>query len=195
MYIAHRIKSNEYKKLNLDGTNDDDWNKAIEILQSRFNARYLEPVNMLIECDERRKPLDRRYGFSILAICCLLIETLQAFREGLTDTKGKSKEMFINFLTKRKYFMTHFNKNQAEEFYYKYRCGILHQAEVGGDSLLWSVGMVNGKKADGTPYINRTKIFELLKEEIVLYLEELKNKNNRELRNNFKTKMDFIARK
>lgn len=55
--------------------------------------------------------------------------------------------------------------------------------------------MVKGEKADGTPYINRTKIHELVKDEVELYCGELENKDNLILRNNFKKKMDFIARK
>ena len=195
MYIAPNIKNDEYLQLNLDDENNPDWNRAIEIFSLRIKSRYLEPINFLIKEDEQRSPPERRYGFSILAIDCLLIETLQAFREGLTNTKGKSRDMFVNFLTQRKHFRQHFNKQQAERFYYDFRCGILHQAEVMGDSLLWSVGMVRGEKADGTPYINRTKIHDFIRKEIALYCDELKNRNNKEIRKNFKTKMDFIVRK
>jgi len=64
-----------------------------------------------------------------------------------------------------------------------------------GAWLLWSVGLLKGKKSDGTPYINRTKIHQCLKHEIERYSEELRDPKNSELRKNFKMKMDFIARK
>lgn len=195
VYIAPNIKNDEYLQLNLDDENSPGWNRAIEIFTLRIKSRYLEPIDFLIKEDEQRNPIKRRYGFSILAIDCLLIETLQAFREGLTDTKGKSEDMFVKFLTQRKHFKPHFSTQQAKRFYCDFRCGILHQAEVMGDSLLWSVGMVRGEKADGTPYINRTKIHDFIRQEIALYCDELKNKNNKEIRRNFKTKMDFIVRK
>ena len=195
MYIAPGITNDEYKKLNLVDNDSPDWERAIEIFKSRLSSRYLEPVDLLIKDDENRSPIDRRYGFSILAIDCLLIETLQSFIEGLTDTKGKSGSMFVNFLTQRQSFKQHFNKEEAKKFYEDIRCGILHQAEIMGDTLLWSVGMVKGKKLDGTPYINRTKIHELIKKEVDLYCNELKNKDNLILRKNFRRKMDFIARK
>ena len=194
MFIAPGITDNDYKNLNLDDSNSPDWDKAINIFKLRIESRYLEPVDLLIKSDEKRAPINRKYGFSILAIDCLLIETLQAFREGLTDTKGKSKRIFINFLTQRENFKKHFTKSDAIKFYEDFRCGILHQAEVMGDSLLWSVGMVYGKRGDGTPYINRTKIHELIKKEIKLYCDELKDENNSDLRKKFKRKMDFIAR-
>jgi hypothetical protein len=150
---------------------------------------------LLIKEDNKRTPVERRYGFTIFAIDCLLIETLQAFREGLTDSKNKSREMFVRFLTTSEGFRKHFSKDQATSFYYDFRCGILHQAEVMGPSLLFSVGLLKGKKADGTPYINRTKVHEYLKDDIQRYSEELRNPKNSELRKNFRAKMDFIARK
>jgi len=195
MYIAPDVTDEEYKNLNLDDNDSHDWDRAIEIVNLRISSRYLEPVDLLIKEDSNRCPIGRRYGFSILAIDCLLIETLQSFREGLTDTKGKSKDMFVNFLTQRKSFKDYFNKDNAERFYYDFRCGILHQAEIMGDALLWSVGMVKGEKSDGTPYINRTKIHELIKNEVDLYCNELRNKRSIDIRKNFRTKMDFIARK
>ncbi len=195
MYIALGVTDEEYKQLNLENNQSNDWDRAVEIFKIRIASRYLEPVNLLIKKDNDRIPIDRRYGFTILAIDCLLIETLQSFREGLTDTKGKSKDMFVNFLTQRESFKDYFRKDDAERFYCDFRCGILHQAEIVGDSLLWSVGIVKGKDFNGTPYINRTKIHELIKKEVDLYCEELRNNSKFNIRKNFRTKMDFIARK
>jgi len=196
MYIAPGIHRDEWLKLKLDDEKSSDWNRAIYIFNERINSRYLEPVDLLIEADNERSPLKRRYGFAILAIDCLLIETLQSFREGLTNTKGKSEEMFKKFLTSREGFREHFNNvDQAERFYFDFRCGILHQAEVMGTSLLWSVGLLKGEKTDGIPYINRTKVHEYLKNEVKRYSDELRDPDNSELRKNFRSKMDFIARK
>jgi len=195
MNIAPGVTDEEYKQLNLENDQSNDWGKAIDIFKKRIASRYLEPVDMLIKKDNDRSPTDRRYGFTILAIDCLLIETLQSFREGLTDTKGKSRDMFVNFLTQRESFRDDFKKDDAERFYCDFRCGILHQAEIMGDSLLWSVGSVKGKDFNGTPYLNRTKIHELIKKEVDLYCKELRNNSKFNIRKNFRTKMNFIARK
>ena len=195
MYIAPGIHRDEWLKLKLDDAESPDWNRSIEILAARIQSRYLEPVGLLIKADESRSPIERRYGFSIMAIDSLLIETLQSFRDGLTNTKNKSKEMFKKYLTEREGFRDHFDEKQAERFFYDFRCGILHQAEIMGPSLLWSVGLLKGEKADGTPYINRTKFHEILKQDFKRYCDELKYPANSDLRKHFRTKMDFIARK
>lgn len=116
-----------------------------------------------------------------MAIDCMVIETLQSFRDGLTDTKNKSKEMFEKFLTGREGFRGHFDKTQADTFFYDFRYGILHQAEIMGPSLLRSVGLLTGEKTDGTPYINRTKVQEILKDEVKLYSDELRDAANSKL--------------
>ena len=64
-----------------------------------------------------------------------------------------------------------------------------------GPWLLWSVGSLKGKRPDGTPYLNRTKMHECLKNEIECYCSELENPENAELRKNFRIKMDFISKK
>lgn len=196
MYIAPGISSDEYIALNLDDPASPDWTRAVTIFCQRILTRYVEPADLLVENDSKRRPAERRYGFSILALDCLLIETLQSFRDGLTDTIGKSKKMFRRFLSGRKSFREHFTEDEAVNFFYDFRCGILHQAEVMGPWLLWSVGSIKGKRSDGTPYlINKAKMHECLKKEIECYCGELKDAANADLRKNFRKKMDYIARK
>ena len=121
MYISPGVTDEDYKRLNLENNQSNDWNRVIDIFKTRITSRYLEPVDLLIKKDNDRIAKDRRYGFTILAIDCLLIETLQSFREGLTDTNGKSKDMFVNFLTQRESFKDFFRKYQ-KDFKKLYRC-------------------------------------------------------------------------
>lgn len=195
MHIAPGIHRSEWLKLRLDDGTSTDWNRAIEIFNERINSRYIEPVDLLIKKDNEQTALKRRYGFSILAIDCLLIETLQSFIEGLIDTRGKSQKMFEEFLTCSKGFCKYFDKEKAANFYRDIRCGILHQAEVIGSYLIWSVGDLMGEKKNGTPYINRTKFHKQLKIEVKQYCDELRDQTNLNLRKNFRKKMDAIARK
>lgn len=195
MHIAPGIHRDEWLKLKLDDTVSLDWNRAVDIFAERIKSRYLDPVDLLIETDQKLTPNERKFGFSIMAIDCLLIETLQSFRDGLIDTNGKSKKMFKRYLSENERFRDHFDENQARKFYDDVRCGILHQAEIMGDSLLWSVGPLKGEKLDGTPYINRTEFHKMLKDGFEQYCNELKDPTNSDLRKNFRLKMDFVARK
>ena len=86
MEIAPGIDASEWTKLDLSRTDSSDWKRAIEILRTRIEARYLGPVDRLIEDEENLPPWKRRYGFIVLAIDCLLIETLESFIEGKIDT-------------------------------------------------------------------------------------------------------------
>lgn len=128
-----------------------------------------------------------------MAIDCLLIETLAAFRMGLTATRGQSKAVFSDFLATRPLFNKHFTKFYAEQFYDEFRCGILHQAEIKGTSRVWSVGKVIDEDA-GRLTVNRTEFHKLVKREIESHAQELADTKNTDLREKFRSKMDFICR-
>jgi hypothetical protein len=106
----------------LQFSSEDDWQEAIKIFEDRMRGRFLDLVDMI----EHRQFA----GFTVLAIDCLLIETLQQFREGKPETpRSQSGDYFIRFLTTTS-FGKHFTANTADMFYRQIRCGILHQAEV-----------------------------------------------------------------
>ena len=193
MEIAPGINTSEWHALNLDDANSADWDKAINILHKRIKSRYLDPADILLNEDSQRAARERRFGFTILAIDCLLIETLQAFVEGREDTRRKSEQMFRNFLTGRASFKAHFSQSTAKQFYEDFRCGILHQAEIQGKSRVWSVGSL-ARVENGAMIVNRTEFHSRLKQEFQLYLADLRNPTNRQLRKNFRKKMSHIAR-
>lgn len=194
MQIAPGVDASVWGALKLDDPNGSDWAKAVGILAARIHDRYIEPVDFLIASEENKLPSERRYGFTVLAIDCLLVETLGAFIEGLEDTDGISMKTFRTFLRTRKQFATEFTTDDlANKFYEQFRCGILHQAESGGDSRVWSVGPL--LRVDGnTITVNRNKFHDYLKAEFQSYLTELHDSKNSSLRNNFRKKMNFISR-
>lgn len=123
----------------------------------------------------------------------MLVETLGAFIEGLEGTENKSKATFCKFLTTRPTFSADFNEGLAEQFYKEFRCGILHQAEIGGDSKVWSVGPLI--RIDGGKIIvNRNVFHDRLKAELREYIDDLRDPKNADLRSKFRKKMDFISR-
>lgn len=193
MEIAPRVPAEKWQALELDDPASPDWAAGVQILEARIHERFIDPVDHLIAAEDGKPILEKRFGFTILAVDCLLVETLGAFLEGLTDTKWKSEATFCKFLTTRPLFKQEFTQDRAERFYKEFRCGILHQAEIGGDSRVWSVGPM--LQDDGSRIIvNRNKFHEVLKTEFQNYLVELRNPANPDLRANFRTKMNFISR-
>lgn len=123
---------------------------------------------------------------------CLLVETLGAFQEGLKNTDGKSKATFAKFLSTSPGFRPHFTRARADKFYKEFRCGILHQAETGGKSRVWSVGELIHEDS-GRLTVNRTKFHEQIKADTESYIAALRDKTNAKLRANFRKKMNFIC--
>jgi hypothetical protein len=193
MQIAPGVNSAEWQALKLDDANSSDWEKAISILRSRIYGRYIDPVDQLILAEQSTPASERRFGFTIVAIDCLLIETFGAFLLGLGTTDGVSRDTFCKYLTTRPRFSGVFTEDLARQFYKEFRCGILHQAEVGGGSKVWSVGVLLWE-ANGKLTVNRNELHERLKADFEDYLAELSNPVNIVLRQNFRKKMDFICR-
>ncbi|MDP2505826.1 hypothetical protein [Oceanobacter sp. 3_MG-2023] len=192
MEIAPNFTAKQWKSLDLE-SNEDDWQKAIGVLCSRLSSRYLEPVDKLIEFEKKLKNSEKRFGFTVLEIDLLLIETLQAFKEGLESTDGKSKKVFVRFLKTSPYFCEYFHtKEQRDNFYKEFRCGILHQAEIQSSALVWSFGDMY-ERIEGMKVLNRNAVHEALKKDFADYIEKLKSPESLELRKKFKQKMDSVA--
>jgi hypothetical protein len=195
MEIAPGIKVEEWLKLKLNSNDSPDWEKAIEIFRIRIEKRYFEPVKIIIQNDSTRNPI---YGFTVLAIDCLLIETLQSFKEGWPDTysKEKQKKVFFNFLTSTKSFKSHFDKEKAIIFQDHYRNGILHQGEIKYNSIVTTSNkesLVSWNPTNKEMIINRKIFHDLLLKEFNNYIDQLKN-GDLKLRKNFITKMNYICR-
>jgi len=132
-----------------------------------------------------------------MALDCLLIETLQQFREGVDRTPPReSGRYFLRFLTDTS-FGRHFTNETAEMFYRQIRCGILHQSELEGSSrILIRENIPLVKYADDRKglVINRRLFHQQLVREFEAYVNKLRDPSNRELREKFRSKMDHICR-
>jgi len=192
MKIAPGIDAADWKRLNLDAPDHPDWGRGIAILEQRLRRRFTDVVEFLIADDEQRALVDRRFGFAILALDCLVVETLEAFRQGLLDTRKKSKDLCVAFLSQRPAFKPFFDEALAKRFYNEFRCGIVHNAQVFGTGLVWSVGPLVNREGDRIT-VNRTAFHEELMREFAAYLNELRQPAQSALRRHFRTKMNFIA--
>jgi hypothetical protein len=192
--IAPNASARDWAALRLDDPHSPDWPKAVQILKSRITSRFLDPIDFLLKSEVEKRPTEKTLGFVVLAIDCALIETLAAFTKGLLRTDGISKRTFSRFLATHPEFCVHFNSAKiAEQFYEEIRCGILHQAETGGNSRVWSVGPLL-RVDSGAITVNRSRFHDAVKAAYEKYYADLLDPSNRELRRNFRKKMNYISR-
>ncbi|HEY1686603.1 MAG TPA: hypothetical protein VGG19_17700 [Tepidisphaeraceae bacterium] len=93
-----------------------------EALHRRFTERYIDPVTPA--------PGKEMHGFTIMAISCLMIESLESFVQGWENSSSKSEAAFCYFFDSRPQFSIF--RGHFARFYKNVRCGILHQAETTG---------------------------------------------------------------
>lgn len=195
MEIAKGISNSYYKSLDLSNPSSQDWEIAAKIFEKRFFYRYIEPVDVLIKSEEHLPNSEKKFGFTVTAIDCLLIETLACFYCGLNETpKGQNKTIYIRFLTDPQTSLSsHFNSTSAKLFYEHIRCGILHQSETKKTSLIKAWGPII-KVENGGVVVNRTKLHDILKKEFQSYISKIGDPININLREKFRDKMSFICR-
>jgi hypothetical protein len=187
MRISPKYSVDDWKALTF--STEEDWQRAIDIFEDRIRGRFLKFINVI---------KDYKFsGFAVLALDCLLIETLQQFREGEPETPYKKEnEYFVSFLTETS-FSKFFDKNKAKKFYKQIRCGILHQAEVKKNSLV--------RKCKDEPLVRLTEDSKglivnrkLFHEQLVKVFEEylccLRDPSAKGQRDKLKKKMNYICR-
>src|SRR5947209_4424780 len=105
------------------------WRKAVEIFSDRIQNRFFKPVRLLQDSPETATA---GFGFAIMALDCLLVDTLQAFREGRVSGNQlqSTSESFIEFL-RRPGFRSEFrSRRPADDFVTYIRNGLLHDGET-----------------------------------------------------------------
>lgn len=142
----------------------------------RFEERYFQPV-------EESK---NKHGFTILAVCCLVIETLESFYQGRADTKGESADMFRDFFNRGTSLRVFGGDNNW--FYRDIRCGILHQGEIRGGWRVWQRGPLLDTKAKT---INAARFIFELRKAVMAYSTQFVS--NEECWNQFKKKMKAVC--
>lgn len=148
-------------------------------------------------------------GFAILALCCLLAETLQGFRQKppkppavsgpCTYEDGKcikptTTDQFREFLRRPAFGGAFDDEKVARSFVNGVRNGIFHEAET----RKWLVqcdkpqGQILAPKGDRY-VLNRIKFYEALKAEFEGYLAELREGGDAALRSRFAKKMTDVV--
>jgi hypothetical protein len=114
--LSSSLTVHRYKELEALGARGE----LARFIQERFEERYFRPAF--------DTPRDSKHGFALIALGCLVVETLEAFYQGLVNTKGKSRLLFQDFFERDTPLRVFASK--SDWFFYDIRCGILHQAEA-----------------------------------------------------------------
>jgi len=176
--------------------NANDWTLSTDIFYDRIESRYLKPVRHIASDNE----IGEFSGFTILAIDCLIIETLNQFYNGLDETKGEHWKAFWYVFKNSPHFRPSFSHKKAETFYGHFRCGILHQAQTKANSVVRicrpkMIEEVNPKKISDGLIVDREKFHKALESEIDDYKQKLISSapEHKTLRDNFIKKMNYIC--
>jgi hypothetical protein len=191
--IAPGVRNTDWQELNLTPQSArDDWTKAVAMFGKRID-RFLVPIDLMSSSEFS--------GFAIIALDCLLIETLQSFRVGRSNpvetNDRQSARMMVDFLTQRLLFKASFeDEEKARLFHNHFRNGILHQAEVksSGRIRIDTPEMIMPSDDSQSLVVNRRKFHEALAQEAQAYMSELVDGVDTDLRRHFIKKMNEICR-
>lgn len=159
--------------------------KAIaEFIYNRLYSRYIKPF----EFENKDYKKEYKNGFSMMANACLLIETLQSFKEGFGDSNRQSGELFNNFFNEN----SNFKAFHSTKFYRDIRCGIFHQGETTGG---WKINRKKKTSLLQDKNINANKFMKELEKSLRAYRVCLKKEEwDSEIWDNFRTKMRRIIK-
>lgn len=189
-YISPNYKVSDWVK----SLKSSNWENMLSIFQDRLDGRFLKAID-LIQSDET--DIGKFSGFSIMALDCLIIETLQQFYVGIDETPTrKHRESFQKFFQRSSNLKDFGTPPMDEIFYSHFRCGLLHQAQTKKKSKIKrNLGVlykIEGSINDGL-IIDRDIFHSYLLSDIQNYIEALRSGTDDALRNNFIKKMNSIC--
>ncbi len=181
--ISPKYTADDWGKL--DKNHPTDWPKAVRIVRDRLHGRFLHFADKCLKDDYS--------GFVVLAIDCLLAETLQQFIEGETKGDGRSKELSKKFLEGQR-FQPYFGTDDIRQAFYKdIRCGLLHQAEAKNKWLIRRKQKELLKTVGDGYIIDVERFHTAMKHTLEDYFTLLCKPDGTDLRGNLWTKMDHIC--
>lgn len=190
--LASNFTVGRYQELrtSLEHHTPASWAELLSALRRRVAERFLRPMRDLARFDQEDE-LPNRPGFAILALDCLLIDTIMAFREGRVGTGTTSPaRSFRTFLMSQRF--RDFNGTDRKDFFDHVRNAILHNGETRKD---WKVRIDTARlmEKNGTTRTINRRLFHaaVIREWRDLYHEIAGGE--REARRRFLQRMDSMA--
>ena len=185
--VRGRMRSDRY---------DEDWRRAIDAFQRRFTERFVRPVEAILERDTSGIPEGR--GFAVLALDCLLLESLYGYRKGRHTKWGSTSEALEKVLLEEP-FQKDFGRNDlAARFGRAVRNGILHDGETRDGWIVRKSYRSDApivEERDGMTWIYRNEFHRAVTAYITAYFDRLRHDNAEAtaLRENFKCRVNELC--
>ena len=172
-YVNGRYIAIDEKKDNqeLDPNNIDD---KIIIYERQVKGWFLDRATKLIK--------GRYTGFIILMICMSYLEGVEQYRQG-RSSNGDSNNTFRRALDR--IYPNQFDDNDLRSLYRETRVGLFHDGMVRGNVIINNGFPSSLSFENENIKISPKKLLDDIKEDFNKYIQELKNTDNTEPRNNF----------
>ncbi len=212
--IARGFWSSDWKKLDIHKNTkwNASWEIAVAIFERRINARFIDQIDALIE--NKDKATANSSGFAVVALDCLLIETLDQFYNGNHETARGKRQSILVFWRKNDdphvaAFHAVFQRSstlkiifdtaaKTKVFYQHIRCGLLHQAQTKKKSKInrkikAPIEWCDLNKPSLGLIVEPRLFHRCVKKVYSDYLNQLRNEEQGDLRKLFRRKMNRIA--
>jgi hypothetical protein len=180
---------------------DRRWQRVIGRIRLRLRKRFLDPADALIGRDKRFRRIAEGPGFAVLAIDCILIETLFGYERGAHTAVGGTGPAFITFLTQTPCFAKDFGLgDRAAAFGPAVRNGVLHDGETRKGWTVWKGsdrGPLVVDLSDGRRRVYRDAFHAAVKAYVNDYFVRLKTRDDptaATLRLAFKERVNGLCR-
>jgi hypothetical protein len=164
----------------------EDWDAAINIVEDRIKGRWLDAAEYLLD--------EPHSGFAIIALDCIVLESLWGFMNGKAVPHGKEKQVYQEILTGKAFGLS---AELSEKFRDLVRNGIMHDAETRNRWLIEKTvprDTIAQQGKNGDYVLNRTKFHGSLTVAFDVWVGKLR-KGDAALRGKMRDRMNGIIEK
>ena len=169
----HFVIDEKNGNVRLDPNNIDD---KITIYERQVMDWFINPANNLVRYRNKNK------GFIVLMICLSYIEGVEQYRKG-RRSNGQSRGFFIDSI--ERIYPNTYNRQDIGDLYSEARCGLFHNGMVQGRIIINNSFHNSLTFNNGDIEISPSKYLRDIRNDFHIYIQELRNINNTQLRNNF----------
>jgi len=178
---AYKITDEKNKKI-LNTESLDDW---IYIYEQEVKGWFLDCAERLLS--SKREKLKRANGLVILMICFSYFEGVEQYKQG-KSSKDKSGEFFRASI--HKIYSGKYSDAQINHLHKETRCGLFHDGMTRGKVVFaYHFNEAICFDTNNVIKINPEKLLEDIKNDFDNFINELKNPNSIDARNNFEKQL------